>query len=292
MTDWKSSLLGCYYYGTLPYRRWYRRRAAAAGRMPLVVLFYHRVADDRANGWTTSPEVFRRHIRWLKSHCELVSMAEIQRRMRAGANGRPAASITFDDGYAENCREAIPFLLREKVPCTYFVSVGNVLSGQGFPHDLVHGNHFPPNTLDELRAMAGAGVEIGAHGYWHADLGAITDPETLEREVLAAGESLARALDRTVRYFAFPFGLWENLNLQAFRLARGAGYQGVCSAYGGYNFPGDDPFQIRRIHADDGLLRLKNWVTIDPRKLAVPRFEFDQPEGLSPCDCCQEVAAS
>ena len=57
---------------------------------------------------------------------------------------------------------------------------------------------------------------------------------------------------REVRYFAFPYGLPENMSTEAFRIARGAGYRGVCSAYGGYNFPGDDPFHIRRFHADPG----------------------------------------
>ena len=45
----------------------------------------------------------------------------------------------------------------------------------------------------------------------------------------------------------------------------------VCSAYGDYNFPGDDPFHIRRIHVDD-MLRLKNWGTIDPRRLRPAAF--------------------
>ena len=49
------------------------------------------------------------------------------------------------------------------------------------------------------------------------------------------------------------------------------GYAGVCSAYGGFNFPGDDPFHLQRIHADDDLIRLKNWVTVDPRKLQETR---------------------
>ena len=44
------------------------------------------------------------------------------------------------------------------------------------------------------------------------------------------------------------------------------GYEGVCSAYGDYNFPGDDPFHLRRIHVEN-MARLKNWGTIDPRKI-------------------------
>jgi hypothetical protein len=60
-------------------------------------------------------------------------------------------------------------------------------------------------------------------------------------------------------------------------LARRAGYQGACSAYGGYNWPGDDHFHLQRIHADPEMLRLKNWLTIDPRKeRSVQRFEYQE----------------
>jgi hypothetical protein len=66
------------------------------------------------------------------------------------------------------------------------------------------------------------------------------------------------------------------LNTDAFRLAREAGYAGVCSAYGGYNYLGDDPFHFQRIHADPELIRLKNWLMVDPRKEErVSRFVYD-----------------
>ena len=75
----------------------------------------------------------------------------------------------------------------------------------------------------------------------------------------------------TVRYFAFPYGQHENLSAAAFRMAFDAGYAGVCSAYGGYNFPGDDPFHLRRFHADEEFIRFVNWMTVDPRKLRMHR---------------------
>ena len=59
-------------------------------------------------------------------------------------------SVTFDDGYAENCDFAIPLLVREKIPCTYFVASRHVLEGLPFPHDLTLGQRIPPNTLEEL----------------------------------------------------------------------------------------------------------------------------------------------
>ena len=64
------------------------------------------------------------------------------------------------------------------------------------------------------------------------------------------------------------------LSPEAFHVAWEAGYAGVCSAYGGYNFPGDDPFHLRRFHADCEFIRFKNWLTIDPRKLRM-QCDFD-----------------
>ena len=104
-------------------------------------------------------------------------MEEVQRRLRSGVNDRRAVHVTFDDGYADNCRTAIPWLVRERIPCTYFVTVQNILECQPFDHDLKRGVRLASNSLEEIRAMADAGIEIGAHAYTHADLGKLTDPE-------------------------------------------------------------------------------------------------------------------
>jgi peptidoglycan/xylan/chitin deacetylase (PgdA/CDA1 family) len=240
--------------------------------VPIVVLFYHRVADESPNGWTVSNALFARQINWLESRFELISLGETQRRLRAGHNARPSVSITFDDAYAENCHRAIPLLVERRIPCTYFATLQNALTGEPFQHDVATGSDAPPNTLEQLRAMADAGIEIGAHGRRHVDLGAIRDPARLYDEVVTARDELADALGRPIRYLAFPFGQYESLSSDAFMLAREAGYEGVCSAYGGYNFPGDDPFHVQRIHVDNDMIRLKNRTTVDPRKIAPPRF--------------------
>jgi len=272
MSPWNACLLRLYYYGSYPYRWWRNRRAQAEHRAPLVVLFYHRIADDRANDWTTSNRAFARQIAWLAGHFELVSLAEVQKRIRGRDNSRPCASITFDDGYADNCRQAISLLVKERIPCTYFVTVRNVLSGEPFPHDLAQEHRCPPNNLEQLRAMSAAGIEIASHGFTHIDLGGVTDAAELYAELVTSKHTLERLLDRPIRYFAFPFGQHANLSARAMAMARQAGYQAVCSAYGGYNFPGGDPFHLQRIHVDESMIRLKNRATVDPRKLDVPRF--------------------
>ncbi len=278
MPLWKRLLLNVYYHGSYPLRWWNHRVAMADDRVPVIVLFYHRVADDRANNWTLSNRLFARQIRWLSSHFEIVSLEEAQRRIRRGLNNRPCVSITFDDGYADNCAQAIPLLIKERIPCTYFVTAQNVFDGIPFKHDVARGYPLPPNSLEQIRAMAAAGIEIGAHTYTHADLGQVTNPRQLHYEVVSAGRDLQEALGRPVRYFAFPFGQHKNLNRAAFDMAYEAGYEGVCSAYGGFNFPGDDAFHIQRIPVDDDMIRLKNWTTIDPRKLRTPRYHYVMPK--------------
>ncbi len=286
----RQLLLNGYYGATLPYRHWANRRRCANGLAPLMVLFYHRIADDRANGWTHSNQLFLKQIRWLQRHCELVSLEEAQRRMRNVENDRPTACITFDDGYAENCDQAIPLLIDENIPCTYFVSSAHVLDGKRFPHDIAVGCPGHPNTVEQLREMAKCGIEIGAHTRNHADLGPIHDEIKLYDEVVVAGEELQEAIGKSVRYFAFPFGLPGNLNARAFQIAFEYGYEAVCSAYGAYNFPGDDPFHLRRIHVDN-MVRLKNWCSVDPRHLR-RRLDFDYERRAIRriCDSNREVA--
>jgi peptidoglycan/xylan/chitin deacetylase (PgdA/CDA1 family) len=277
MPLWKQVLLTLYYHATRPVRACNYWREVSREHLPVMVLFYHRIADDQANGCTVSNAMFLRQMRWLRERFDFISLDDAQQRIRRGYNPQPCVSITFDDGYDENCQQAIPWLIKNRIPCTYFVTLRNVMGEEPFPHDTANGHRFAPNTFEQLRAMAAAGVEIGCHAYTHADLGKITNPRLLHYELVASKEGLQAALGRPIRYFAFPFGQHANMSSAAFAVAKQAGYEGVCSAYGGFNFPGDDPFHLQRIPVDNDMIRLKNWVTMDPRKLHTKRFEYQEP---------------
>ncbi|QDV83582.1 Polysaccharide deacetylase [Stieleria magnilauensis] len=267
--------LHAYYYSSLPMRMRYRNRLEAEGQAPLCVLFYHRVADTHPNGWSIGNREFQRQMLWLKQHVDVVSLEEIQTRMRSGRNDRVAVAVTFDDGYAENCQQAIPFLIEHEIPMTYFVALDFVLHDRPFPHDVAEGQPLQVNTPEQLRQMAASGIEIGAHTRNHCDVGAIEDPETMVDEIVTATAELGELVEQPIRYFAFPYGQKSNLSAAAVHLAKDQGLSGVCSAYGAYNFPGSDPFHIQRFHADPEFIRLKNWVTIDRRKVGFGRgYEF------------------
>lgn len=269
----KNSLLSLYCLGTQPYRTWQNARLYAAGNAPVLVFFYHRISDETCVPWSHTNSEFQRQITWLAEHFELVSLGEVQQRLRQG-NTRPTACITFDDGYAENCDRALPFLLERQIPCTYFVNSYFIKEQVPFPHDIARGYRLLPNTVSQLRTMAELGIEIGAHTRTHADLGKLRDPARIRDEVSGCGQDLEQMLGQRVAHFAFPYGMPRNMTAAAFQAAREYGYDSVSSAYGDYNYPGGDAFHIRRIHSDN-LSALRNWATIDPRKLRNPvRCEF------------------
>lgn len=271
----KGSLIDGYYAATWPWRARFRHVRARVGMAPVMVLFYHRVADQNVTEWTIRNDDFKRHLDWLQSHLEVVSLAEAQRRIAFRMNRKPCVAITFDDGYGENSDQAIHELISRQMPATYFVTLDNVLTGKPFLHDAKLGINARPNTVDELRAMVASGViEIGGHTRTHPDVGKIHDHALLQSEVIDATHELEALVEQPIRYFAFPFGQHANLNDVAINMLREHGIQGFCSAYGGYNFPGDDPYHIQRIHGDPELSRLRNWLTVDPRKVhGVTRYQ-------------------
>jgi len=272
LQSYKDPLISMYYLATLPARRRSTARQAAAGNAPIMTLFYHRVADEHPNEWTITPDRFKAQVEWVRQRYEIVSMVKLQQRLGSLRNRTPAVCLTFDDGYADNFKFAIPWLIEQRIPFTYFVSTSHVLEGRPFEHDLRAGQPLLPNTPQQLVEMAAAGIELGAHTRRHADLGAISNEDELYDEIVGSKRDLESITDRAVRYFAFPYGLPQNLSQAAFRIAYCAGFWGVCSAYGGYNMPGDDPFHIQRIHGDPSWARFCNWLTGDPRMQRRQRY--------------------
>lgn len=260
----------------MPYRFWRSRTLSAKGKVPAYSIFYHRISDDHSNPWTMTREQFRRQIDWFQEEFDLVSLAELQRRVDSGFNDRPTLAITFDDGYAENCEYALPLLIERKIPVCYFVTIDNIVRQSAFPHDVELGQDLPVNSVESIKILSNSGVEIGAHTRTHIDLGSVSDQELLADEVIQAAIDIEELIGKPVQYFAFPFGQRENLNHGVFSMLKEHGFLGVCSAYGGWNKVGGDSFHIQRIHGDPSFERVKNWLSLDPRVARVKPFQYER----------------
>jgi peptidoglycan/xylan/chitin deacetylase (PgdA/CDA1 family) len=266
----KYSALWLYQLATARRRNRMSRELREAGNYPVAILFYHRVADSHPNDWSMSTSNFSLQLDWLQKNFDIVSLDEAQRRIVATYNDRPTVAITFDDGYAENVRTAIPELLRRNLPATYFVSTDYTRTGDPFPHDAVRGVPLQPNTVEDLRNFVAAGIELGAHTKSHANLGAIDDVDQLRDEIVGSARQLEQWCQVPIRYFSFPYGLPANTSQKAVDIIGEAGFAGFCTAYNAWNWPGSEGFHLRRCHADPGLQSIKNRLTLDPRKLRDP----------------------
>jgi peptidoglycan/xylan/chitin deacetylase (PgdA/CDA1 family) len=67
-----------------------------------------------------TPEAFERDLIYLARRFRMVPYDEIE--SGRGRIGRPAAHVTFDDGYAECDSVARPILLKMGIPCTFFLT--------------------------------------------------------------------------------------------------------------------------------------------------------------------------
>lgn len=263
--DYRSTLIDAYRLATGPFRGLKLRNQIANQTVPVSVLFYHRVSDRSPNPWTISCSGFSDQLDWLEANVELISVDEVCRRLQQKRNDRPAVAITFDDGYADNMDFAIPEMVRRCIPLTYYVANRFVTNQSFFPHDLELGQRLFPNSSRDLKTMARWGVTIGAHSMDHVDFGKLTKPMEIKDQIVGCKKELENMLGQEVRHFAFPFGQHCNISTQAVQIAHQSGFQSVAGAYGGYNFVGQNPFFIQRLHGDPSIARIKNWIEQDPR---------------------------
>lgn len=112
-----------YYSGTLACWHYWRNRRA------LTVLMFHRVlpADDPAFGlaeheFAFTLEGFRRTLDFVRRHYNVVSLDDLEASRQGRASlPRTPLLITFDDGWRDALKSAVPELRRRNLPAVLFV---------------------------------------------------------------------------------------------------------------------------------------------------------------------------
>src|SRR6516164_179587 len=105
-----------------------------------LILLYHRIAEQSNDPWNlcVSPQHFQEHLEVLKNHFPTLSLTRLTRVIRDG-HMKEGVSITFDDGYSDNLREAKPLLERFDVPAMVFVTSGYTGKNREFWWDELEG---------------------------------------------------------------------------------------------------------------------------------------------------------
>lgn len=206
----------------------------------LPILMYHRIGVTDASTpsvtrrLTVDPRTFEQQMVWLhRNGYRTLTQRELYAGLVLGKRLPPKpVVITFDDGYDDLLRTAVPVLERLRMRATAYVITSRTGDWRS-----------PFLAWFELRELERRGVEIGSHTVSHRDLRALSDRE-LTHELVASRRTLERRLHHPVPWLAYPFGGHDERVIDA---ARRAGYLVAVTTVGGTRQDGTNPLQLRRL---------------------------------------------
>jgi peptidoglycan/xylan/chitin deacetylase (PgdA/CDA1 family) len=187
-------------------------------------------------------------------------------RLRAILHDAPQSSLTVE-GIGEIDLSAPSIRRREIKRVTRLLkslgrmerkgALDRLLEASGLPTPLPESTTWMM-TWDEVRAMANAGIEIGAHTRSHPILTTLSDLEVID-EVTVSRDRVQTEIGGPVRHFAFPNGAaGVNFDDRVSDLVRRSGYSSASTSVRGAIRAESHPFQIPRLsiserHKLDGL---------------------------------------
>lgn len=214
--------------------------------MNIPILMYHQIdvpppRGTPLRGLVVSPRSFARQMRLLRlMGYRGLSMRDLEPYLRGEKHGK-VVGLTFDDGYQNNVRNALPVLRRHGFTATCY-GVSNMIGGtNSWDRGIV--TEKPLMSLADWLAWRDAGMDIGSHTRTHADLTQLASLQAHE-QIADSKQELERALNCEVRHFCYPYGRYDEAHS---RLVQEAGYASATTTQRGRVRPGDDPYTLKRV---------------------------------------------
>jgi peptidoglycan/xylan/chitin deacetylase (PgdA/CDA1 family) len=177
--------------------------ASVAARADIPVLCYHQIRAQTASDgaaarpYIVAPAVLSEQMQALdEAGFHTITADELVAHVARGARlpSKPVL-LTFDDASAGQFTSALPILRRHEFVATFFVMTV-VLDKPGWL------------TRRQVRSLDRAGMTIGAHTWDHHAVPDYTDADW-RTQIDEPTHSLARLVGHPIRFFAYPFGLWD-----------------------------------------------------------------------------------
>lgn len=214
--------------------------------MTIPILVYHQIdtpppSGTPLRGLIVSAASFSRQMNALRLlGYRGLSMRALEPYLTGERTGK-VVGITFDDGYQNNLRNALPVLSKVGFSATCYGLSGMMGGSNCWDHGLVATK--PLMTADEWRLWIQAGMELGSHTRTHAKLTDLSAEEA-QTQIVGAKHELEQLLDCDVRHFCYPYG---SFSPEHCAMVKQSGYITATTMNRGRNQIGDDPYQLRRI---------------------------------------------
>lgn len=196
-------------------------------------------------GLVVSPGSFARQmtaLNWLGYRGK--SMGDLLPYLNGEKHGK-VFGITFDDGYENNLRFALPVLNRYGFTSTCYIVANQI--GKTNSWDLERGVlQVPLMNAQQLQTWVDAGQEVGSHTLNHANLDTLSEAEQAI-EVSQSKTRLEALVQQQagVKHFCYPYG---GLNKTAVQSVKAAGYLTATTTVRGRAVQGkSDDFLLPRV---------------------------------------------
>jgi peptidoglycan/xylan/chitin deacetylase (PgdA/CDA1 family) len=213
--------------------------ARAAAGPPVPILMYHHIAPAASHArlpalWV-APAAFAGHLRALRrAGYRAVTLGRVWDAWHGGPPlPRRPIVLSFDDGYADQVRRALPPMRRARWPGVLNLALDFMPAMGG---------------AAAVRRLLAAGWEIDSHSLTHPDLTTL-GPARLRAELTGSRARIRDLFGVPANFFAYPSG---RLNAGVVAAVRRAGYLAATTTRRGYATP-RDRFRLARVQVSRGL---------------------------------------
>lgn len=188
------------------------------------ILLYHRIDTVKSDPvmLVVSPKIFEEHIKFLNNFYKPISLNELARRKKENSIQGNEICITFDDGYRDNLKNALPILEKYNTPATIFVTTSQLGEKASFDWD----NEYPEEdrayflSKKEILFLSNNPlIEIGGHTHSHVRLSDLPKEKQLT-EIKTNKEILEKITQKKILHFAYPFGGKRDFNKKTIKIVK------------------------------------------------------------------------
>ena len=192
------------------------------------VLMYHSISEEKDNDAVISRELFAEQMQYLYQHRYYTASLDELYDHLTGKKALPEKSVvlTFDDGYEDTY--TMPILKQYNFRSVVFVPIAHI--GVNL-------------TVNQLKEMKQAGMDIASHSYSHNDLGKMSDDDQ-QREIVESKEKLDKLFSQDTKYFCFPNGSYNETTL---RMLMQKGFEMSFTIDPGWVKPKDNLLLLKRV---------------------------------------------
>ena len=228
------------------------------------ILLYHSIDDQASDGfapWAMPRRRFAEHMTYLADRG--FRTLTVRALVAALDKGQPQSLpervvvITFDDGFADFQRNAVPVLMHHGFASTLYAATGHIGGASRWLRHVGEGNR-EMLTWSQLRDVDACGIEVGAHSVTHPQLD-LLPVKSARDEILRSRYALEDGLGRAVDTFAYPFG---NYDRRIRSIVADAGFTAACAVKHAMSHCNDDRLALARIiiRGNDSVTQLASYL--------------------------------